>query len=296
MLLDLPIVCLILDLLHPRRNVEASVLSLAYIICILDHEEFGMETLGNNTTWLDALERDGYTILPSVISDQTIAYMVRSLEDIFGDRVGAEASIRGEEGAVNAARNILTLWPEAAEVWRVAPLTDAVAAVLGPNFGLVRILFFDKPPRQTWALPWHKDLTIAVRDNRLPSREFSKPTRKAGVPHVEAPLSVLESMLTVRVHLDEVTMENGPVKVVPGSHRTGKMLRLDLAPPVHILAKRGDVLLMRPLLAHCSGKSHPETERHRRILHLEFAASPKLPDRYAWHDFIGGRSPLGEAG
>ncbi len=156
----------------------------------------------------------------------------------------------------------------------------------------MRILFFDKPPRQTWALPWHKDRTIAVRDNRLPSRHFSKPTCKAGVPHVEAPLSVLQSMLTARIHLDEVTTENGPLKVVPGSHRTGKVLTLDLAAPTRILANRGDVLLMRPLLAHCSGKSHPDTTCHRRILHLEFAAAADLPDGYVWHNFIPGIDPL----
>jgi hypothetical protein len=49
------------------------------------------------------------------------------------------------------------------------------------------------------------------------------------------------------------------------------------------------VLLIRPLVAHCSGKSHPDTRRHRRILHLEFAASPHLPDGYAWHDFLPGK-------
>lgn len=26
--------------------------------------------------------------------------------------------------------------------------------------------------------------------------------------------------------------------------------------------------------------------RHRRILHLEFAAAGDLPDGYGWHDFI----------
>jgi ectoine hydroxylase-related dioxygenase (phytanoyl-CoA dioxygenase family) len=91
-----------------------------------------------------------------------------------------------------------------------------------------------------------------------------------------------------RIHLDDVTMENGPLKVIPGSHRTGKALTLDLAPPVHILSNRGDVLLMRPLLTHCSGKSHPDTARHRRILHLEFTASEDLPYGYRWHDFIPG--------
>src|SRR5262249_39059774 len=124
--------------------------------------------MDNNAVWLDALERDGYTVLPNVFTAQAVAHMLRSLEHIFGDRIGEEASIRGDEGAIYAARNVLSLWPEAADVWRVAPLTDALAAVLGPHFGLVRILFFDKPPRQTWALPWHKDLTIAVRRNPLP--------------------------------------------------------------------------------------------------------------------------------
>lgn len=247
-----------------------------------------MEAMPSLTDCRAELESKGYTILSGLFTDEIIGAILRSLEEIFTRRAGAEASIRGDEGTIYAARNILELWPDAADVWRAEPLPQYLAAVLGLRFGLVRILFFDKPPRQTWSLPWHKDLTIAVRANRLPSPHFRNPTRKAGVPHVEAPLSVLEAMLTARLHLDDVTDENGPLKVVPGSHRTGKALTLDLAPPARILADRGDVLLMRPLLAHCSGKSHPETTRHRRILHFEFAADAHLPDGYLWHDFIPG--------
>ena len=42
-------------------------------------------------------------------------------------------------------------------------------------------------------------------------------------------------------------------------------------PPVTLFADRGDVVLIRPLLAHCSNRSFPNTNCHRRILHLEFA-------------------------
>jgi ectoine hydroxylase-related dioxygenase (phytanoyl-CoA dioxygenase family) len=180
----------------------------------------------------------------------------------------------------------LTVWPPAAEVWRVPQLISALTSELRPGCGLVRALYFDKPPAQSWALPWHKDLTVAVRDNRLPSGRFGKPTRKAGVPHAEAPLEVLDGMLTARLHLDPVDGENGPLKVIPGSHRAGKALALDTAPPRALHAARGDVLLMRPQLAHCSGKSAPGSGRHRRVLHLEFAARCDLPDGFAWHDFL----------
>jgi ectoine hydroxylase-related dioxygenase (phytanoyl-CoA dioxygenase family) len=182
----------------------------------------------------------------------------------------------------------LTLWPGAAAAWRQPPLPEILTALLGAGHGLVRALFFDKPPERTWALPWHKDLTVAVRDNRLPSCAFTKPTLKAGVPHVEAPREVREQMVTVRIHLDDVTEENGPLKVLPGSHRTGKELRVGDIPAQGIVVQRGDVLLMRPLVAHSSGHSHPDTRRHRRILHLEFAASAELPDGYGWYDFRPG--------
>jgi ectoine hydroxylase-related dioxygenase (phytanoyl-CoA dioxygenase family) len=147
---------------------------------------------------------------------------------------------------------------------------------LGGQAGLVRVLYFDKPPGQSWA----KDTAIAVRDNRLPSSIFAKPTTKAGVPHVEAPRPLLENMLALRIHLDDIIEENGPLKVIPGSHR-GVETRAQQT----LLAAAGDVLAMRPLVSHCSNRSHPDTKRHRRILHLEFAGTEVLPDGYAWHDF-----------
>lgn len=239
-----------------------------------------------NADWRRQLDREGFAVLSGLFRCEEASAMAAALGEIFARETAESASIRGQDGAVYAARNVLRLWPDAATIWRQPAVVACLHEVLGPEFGLVRILFFDKPPLQTWALPWHKDITIAVRDNRLPSQRFAKPTRKAGVPHVEAPREVLESMLTARIHLDSVGADNGPLKVIPGSHRTGKVLTLDVAPPRIIHAGLGDVLLMRPLVAHCSGKSHPDTTRHRRVLHLEFAASEGLPDGYAWHDFL----------
>jgi ectoine hydroxylase-related dioxygenase (phytanoyl-CoA dioxygenase family) len=182
---------------------------------------------------------------------------------------------------------LLQLWPGATHLARTAPIREAVTELLGEGCGLVRALYFDKPPERSWALPWHRDMTIAVREHRTGGSHFTKPTRKGGVPHVEAPESVLRDMVTARVHLDDVTDENGPLLVIPGSHREGKTgWRPADESRVHaILAAAGDVLLMRPLLMHCSRKSKAGVQRRRRIVHLEFASPAPLPDGYEWHDF-----------
>ncbi len=193
-------------------------------------------------------------------------------------------AVRQREGAVYASRNVLALCSGLVDAWRSDVLVELLVSVLGDGVGLVRGLYFDKPPQQTWALPWHKDLTIAVREPREVAG-YSKPRLRAGVWHCEPPVEVLEAMLTLRIHLDDVTSENGPLEVLPGSHRTGKRLKIDDFQPCAVLVKAGDVFAMRPLLAHCSGRSQPDTQRHRRVLHLEFAGMRSLPGGHEWHTF-----------
>jgi hypothetical protein len=95
------------------------------------------------------LERDGFVLLPSVFDAATVEHIIQDLERAFARRTPRHsegASIRGQEGSIYAARNVLTLWPAAADVWRRPSLTEALADILGPAYGLVRVLFFDKPP------------------------------------------------------------------------------------------------------------------------------------------------------
>ena len=236
---------------------------------------------------LQTLEHDGFANLTSVFTSAHVERMANQLAAaIHADVAGS--TLRTAQGDVYGARNLLHLWPEARQFWRQPTLSAQLQEILGPSFGLVRGLFFDKPPGLSWSLPWHKDLTIAVKDSSLPSKRFTHPTRKAGVPHVEAPEDLLRGMLTARIHLDDVTEENGPLLVIPGSHQSGKTMPSVAAPVQPIIVQRGDVLLIRPLVAHCSRETQPHPTRQRRIVHLEFAPCPALPDGYAWHEFVPG--------
>jgi len=149
----------------------------------------------------------------------------------------------------------------------------------------IRAIYFDKSPEANWLVPWHQDLTLALK-NQAEVPGFGPWTVKDGIPHVQPPVALLEKMLTLRLHLDPADETNGALKVLPGSHRHGRLsaeriqeLRED-STEVLCRAAVGDALLMRPLLLHASGRA--TRPGHRRILHLEYAAFD-LPTELAWH-------------
>lgn len=230
------------------------------------------------------IEASGYALLPNVFPPADCAAWAADIHDLLSNCPDPATSLRRHTGAIYGARNLLEIFPASQTLWRKEPLVSLMTTLLGPRFGLVRGLYFDKSPESNWSLPWHQDLTIAVQDNTLPTTNFRNPTRKAGVPHVEAPREMLEQMLTLRIHLDDVTPDNGPLRVLAGSH-------LANAPPASdheatILAKGGDALAMRPLLYHCSSSASADSQLHRRIIHLEFSGCRELPDGYEWRHFV----------
>ena len=253
---------------------------------ILEPSFAGMEATSMTDSAQNQIGQNGFAILAAVFSEDAVDQILADFSATLNDHLEHSESILARSGAVYAARNVLEVFPPTADIWQTPCLLKLVGEILGRDVGLVRVLYFDKPPDRTWTLPWHKDLTITVRRPTGNAAEQFKIRDKAGVPHIDAPLEVLESMLTLRLHLDEVTSENGPLKVVTGSHRSGKRLTLDDGPQKTICVNRGDVLAMRPLVSHSSARSVAGTARHRRILHFEFSGTPQLPYGLQWYRFI----------
>lgn len=226
---------------------------------------------------------NGWTLLPGCFSaDAMAAWAGRLSESFSGD---PSRGIREREGGVYAARNVIEIAPWIRDAWRASPLVEFVVSVLGPRAGLVRGLFFDKPPNQSWALPWHKDLLVAIEPVDSVPAGYSTPRLRAGVWHTEPPVEVLEAMLTLRIHLDAATVDNGTLEVLTGSHVSGKTVDPRTFRAETILCGAGGVLAMRPLLVHSSGRSREGTDQHRRIVHLEFAAEAVLPGGVRWNLF-----------
>jgi ectoine hydroxylase-related dioxygenase (phytanoyl-CoA dioxygenase family) len=138
-------------------------------------------------------------------------------------------------------------------------------------------IFFDKTPDANWKVAWHQDLTIAVRQ-KIEVACFTAWSVKDGVAHVQPPIEVLERMLTLRLHLDDCGPANGPLQVISASHKSGRLTARQISEwreqqPAEICSvTRGGALLMRPLLLHSS--STATEPKHRRVVHLEFAAGP----------------------
>jgi hypothetical protein len=163
-------------------------------------------------------------------------------------------------------------------VWRLA------AAVLGRSARPVRALLFDKAPHMNWALGWHQDRTICVQ-RRVETPGFGPWTVKAGTVHVAPPADLLSRMVTLRLHLDPVAADNGPLLVAPGSHRLGRIAERDIAATVArcgsraCLAEAGDAWLYSTPILHASDAA--VRPAHRRVLQIDYAAE-NLPEGLDW--------------
>jgi len=148
----------------------------------------------------------------------------------------------------------------------------------------VRAILFDKTERTNWALAWHQDRTICVRE-RGDVPGFGPWTVKAGLLHVAPPFELLERMITIRIHLDDVPEGNAPLLIAPGSHRIGLVREDAIAAAVAAcgtyacLAETGDIWVYSTPILHASAAA--VTPRSRRVLQVDYAAFD-LPGGLEW--------------
>ena len=183
-------------------------------------------------------------------------------------------------GAAPGIRQITT---RSAVIREFAHSGDLRALLPSPRLSFVRGILFDKNAAANWPVAWHQDLTIAVEE-RIDVAGYAPWSTKDSVPHVQPPLGLLESMCTLRIHLDDTPESNGPLEVVPGSHRLGIIaadsIRKLSRGGLPVSCQAGDILQMSPLLLHSSKRATEPA--HRRILHFEYAPREELAHPLRW--------------
>lgn len=160
----------------------------------------------------------------------------------------------------------------------------AAAMVLGPLARPVRAILFNKTPETNWALAWHQDRTICVKE-RCEVEGFGPWTVKQGMNHVAPPVELLARMVTIRAHLDDVPATNAPLLVAPGSHTVGMVPVSKMGEVVArcgtmaCLAAAGDLWLYSTLILHASEAATEPAQR--RVLQVDYAAFD-LPGGLEW--------------
>lgn len=214
-----------------------------------------------------SVEQHGFAILPSVLKAEEIEMLLEHLAGLEPHR--SRAGIRHLLGHTAVA-----------QIANDHRLLGIAQSILGPDAYPFRATLFDKSSDANWLITWHQDTALPLRGKQeIPG--WGPWSLKEGVTYAHAPASVLEKVVALRLHLDDSTAENGPLRVLPGTHRSGVLTDQQVEAAVAnadetlCLAPQGGVIVMRPLIIHASSKSASDIPR--RVLHIEYATSTSVP-------------------
>jgi ectoine hydroxylase-related dioxygenase (phytanoyl-CoA dioxygenase family) len=204
----------------------------------------------------------GYSTFEEVLTHQECDFITRAV---------GNASSSGRAGARNLMSN-----PAVAELAFDSRLLQFAADALGTKASPFRATLFEKSGAANWRVLWHQDRALPM-SQRFNSCEWGPWSTKAGVLYALAPAWALKTVVALRVHLDASTRDNGPLQVIPNSHKAGVLSATAIRREISsqeadtCLVGRGGILTVRPLLLHSSTKAR--CDEPRRVIHIEYAHS-----------------------
>jgi ectoine hydroxylase-related dioxygenase (phytanoyl-CoA dioxygenase family) len=214
------------------------------------------------------IEKFGFAVVPELFRRDELDTLLEQICDLAPERSRA------------GIRHAMRLAPVKSFA-RHPQLMELACGVLGPQSFPYRATLFEKSEAANWLVVWHQDTALPLQSRRE-VQGWGPWSIKDGIPYAHAPASVLRQVLALRVSLDDSTVDNGPLRVLPHTHNMGVLSddsMHDLASrvsAVDCITSRGGVVAMRPLLVHASSKAR--VEMTRRVLHIEYAASDSIAE------------------
>lgn len=223
------------------------------------------------------LEEKGFTMINRWYKNEEIEEMSGII-----DRADQAKTTFRRSADLFAIRQLFKEIPALLPVIVNRQLKQLVHEVCGPDYFIVKSIYFDKPQKSNWYVAYHQDLTISV-DQKKQLENFGPWTVKQNQFAVQPPIELLERNFTLRIHLDDTDAGNGALSVIEGSHLK-KILRpetTDLASEQETCCPvaKGGLMIMKPLLLHRSARS--TNGKRRRVIHIEFS-DQKLPGGLSW--------------
>jgi hypothetical protein len=212
----------------------------------------------------------GFAVTDPIISHDECNAIIAELENVSIANVGSRALLK------------LHWCSELAVKLRTY---DRLSSYFYPNQVAIQCTYFEKSTERNWLVPLHQDLSVPVAE-KIDYPKLKLWSVKEGMVFVQPPIEILDQLTAVRLHLDECTVEDGALRVVPSSHQSGILETLsDLRRQDDVLCpvQKGGTLIMKPLILHASSKSSGHSKR--RVLHFLFAP-PVLPFGLRWKYYV----------
>ncbi len=210
--------------------------------------------------------REGFVLLPEAVLAEDLAALQQTVVDWVEEsrrhtgpwgttmdgrpRFDVEPGHSADQPALRRVASPQEVCVAHLRVMRDSPLVDAAAQLVGPNLAVNNVKLNTKQPGAGTKVGFHQDFAYEAHSN--------------------------DDMLAVLLFLDEVTPENGPPEMVPGSHIgpihdhwhdgvfTGTIsdeVLGDLAPPVLCHGPAGTACLMHTRLVHGSAPNLSDQPR-----------------------------------
>jgi ectoine hydroxylase-related dioxygenase (phytanoyl-CoA dioxygenase family) len=217
----------------------------------------------SDAEWRSSVEEYGFAIIPNVLNARELIPLSVAMADLVSRQTRA------------GIRHVLS-HPAVKVIAQDQRLLGIAQSALGNSAFPFRATLFDKSPESNWLITWHQDTALPLTEKRDVTG-WGAWSVKEDVIYAHAPASVLGLVLALRLHLDDSTDKNGPLRVLPGTHQLGVLsddqVERETAQQdaVECLVPRGGVIAMRPLIIHASSKS--KSKMPRRVLHIEYSAT-----------------------
>ncbi|GGJ23608.1 phytanoyl-CoA dioxygenase family protein [Neoroseomonas lacus] len=236
--------------------------------------------------YIERFRENGFVLIPDLVPPDDLGALVAVTDrlmdgarhtDSHTDVLELDTGHRREAPRIRRIKTPHSADPLFFDFARSAPLMQLVSAIVGPDIRLSHSKINTKAGDNGSPIEWHQDWAFA--------------------PHTNM------DMCIVAVMLDDCLADNGPLMVMPGSHR-GPLLEhhdgdgyfvgaidiardgVDLDQAVPLIGRAGSISIHHPMAIH--GSAPNRSGRMRRMMFLEYAAADAFPLFYGvdWAEYM----------